>query len=105
VHPPPSPGWADFTIMKECTPESGHCHSVTLWGKHPPPRHIHMCPPMYGWASEQIVSSSSFMFIRNSLGHSTFVCTVYYTSAMGSNMNIEDILAPIPLLVMKKNNL
>ncbi len=24
----PSPGWADFTIMMECTPESGHCHSV-----------------------------------------------------------------------------
>jgi hypothetical protein len=25
-----SPGWADFTIMMECTgtPESGHCHSV-----------------------------------------------------------------------------
>jgi hypothetical protein len=26
--PPPSPGWADFTIMMECTPESSHCHSV-----------------------------------------------------------------------------
>jgi hypothetical protein len=26
--PPPSPGWADFTIMMECTPEIGHCHSV-----------------------------------------------------------------------------
>jgi hypothetical protein len=25
VHSPPSPGWADFTIMIECTPESGHC--------------------------------------------------------------------------------
>ncbi len=24
----PSPGWADFTIMMECTPESGHCLSV-----------------------------------------------------------------------------
>jgi hypothetical protein len=32
VHPPPSPGWADFIIMMECMPESGHCHSVcTLW--------------------------------------------------------------------------
>jgi len=29
VHPPPlSTGWADLTIMMECTPESGHCHSV-----------------------------------------------------------------------------
>jgi hypothetical protein len=28
VHPPVSPGLADFTIMKEFTPESGHCHSV-----------------------------------------------------------------------------
>jgi len=28
VHPPPSPGWADFTIMMECTPESGHCQFV-----------------------------------------------------------------------------
>jgi hypothetical protein len=29
VHPPPpSLGWADFTLMMECTPESGHCHSV-----------------------------------------------------------------------------
>ncbi len=24
VHPPPSPGWDEFTIMMECTPESGH---------------------------------------------------------------------------------
>ncbi len=31
VHPPPSPGWADFTIMMECTtPESGHCHSLCV---------------------------------------------------------------------------
>ncbi len=30
--PPPSPGWANFSIMMECTPESGRCHSVyTLW--------------------------------------------------------------------------
>ncbi len=26
--PPPSPAWADFSIMMECKPESGHCHSV-----------------------------------------------------------------------------
>jgi hypothetical protein len=25
---PPVPGWANFSIMMECTPESGHCHSV-----------------------------------------------------------------------------
>ncbi len=32
--PPPSPAWADLTLMIECTPESGHCHSVcTLWYK------------------------------------------------------------------------
>jgi hypothetical protein len=35
VHPPLSTSRADFTIVMECTPESGHCHSVcTLW---PPP--------------------------------------------------------------------
>ncbi len=28
VHPPASPGWADFTIMTEYTPESGHFHFV-----------------------------------------------------------------------------
>jgi hypothetical protein len=28
VHPPASPGWAGFTILLACTPESGHCHSV-----------------------------------------------------------------------------
>jgi hypothetical protein len=29
---PPTPGWPDVTIMMECSPESGHCHSVcTLW--------------------------------------------------------------------------
>ncbi len=28
LHPPPSPGWAVFSIMMEYTPESGHCHSV-----------------------------------------------------------------------------
>jgi hypothetical protein len=26
--PPPSPGWHDFSIMMECTPESGFCHSI-----------------------------------------------------------------------------
>ncbi len=25
---PPSPGWANFSITMECTPESGHCHCV-----------------------------------------------------------------------------
>ncbi len=25
VHPQPSPGWAEFTIVIECKPESGHC--------------------------------------------------------------------------------
>jgi len=25
---PPSTAWAVFTLMMECTPESGHCHSV-----------------------------------------------------------------------------
>jgi hypothetical protein len=30
--PPPSPCWADFTIMMECTTESGHCRSAySLW--------------------------------------------------------------------------
>jgi hypothetical protein len=34
VHPPPSPARADFSIMMECTPEIGLCHSVsTLWFK------------------------------------------------------------------------
>ncbi len=29
MHPPPSPERrADFTIMMECVPESGHCYSV-----------------------------------------------------------------------------
>ncbi len=26
--PPHPQAWADFTFMMECTPESGHCHSV-----------------------------------------------------------------------------
>jgi hypothetical protein len=26
--PPPSPAWANFSIMMQCTPESGRCHSV-----------------------------------------------------------------------------
>ncbi len=26
--PPHSPDWAEFTIMMECTPESGHCQSI-----------------------------------------------------------------------------
>jgi hypothetical protein len=30
VRPPPSPGWADFSIMMEFTPESGRCHSVCV---------------------------------------------------------------------------
>ncbi len=30
VHPLPSPGWAEFTVMMECRPESGHCQSSTL---------------------------------------------------------------------------
>jgi hypothetical protein len=28
VHPPPSPAWANFTLMTECTPESSRCYSV-----------------------------------------------------------------------------
>jgi hypothetical protein len=28
VHPPPSRAWANFSIMMECMPESGRCHSV-----------------------------------------------------------------------------
>jgi hypothetical protein len=32
VSPPPSQAWANFSIMMECTPESGRCQSVcTLW--------------------------------------------------------------------------
>jgi hypothetical protein len=31
VHPPPSPAWANFTVMIECTPESSRCYSVYLW--------------------------------------------------------------------------
>ncbi len=27
----PRPGWHDFTIMVECTPESGNCHSVSTY--------------------------------------------------------------------------
>ncbi len=27
MQPPHSPGWADFSIMMECTLESGHCES------------------------------------------------------------------------------
>jgi hypothetical protein len=28
MHPPSLPAWANFSIMMECTPESGRCHSV-----------------------------------------------------------------------------
>jgi hypothetical protein len=27
----PSPAWANFSIMMECTPESGSCHSVCMY--------------------------------------------------------------------------
>jgi hypothetical protein len=27
-HQPPLPGWAEFTIMMECTSESNHCQSI-----------------------------------------------------------------------------
>jgi hypothetical protein len=27
-HSPPSPAWANFSIMMECTPEIGRCHSL-----------------------------------------------------------------------------
>ncbi len=32
MHPSPSPGWANFSIMMKCTPESGHCHSMCTLG-------------------------------------------------------------------------
>ncbi len=32
MHPPPTPGWADFTIMLEFTPESGPSHFCILCG-------------------------------------------------------------------------
>jgi hypothetical protein len=28
VDPPPTPAWANFTLVMECTPESGNYHSV-----------------------------------------------------------------------------
>ncbi len=28
MHPPPSPAWANFTLMIECTLESSRCYSV-----------------------------------------------------------------------------
>ncbi len=28
MHPPPSPAWANFTLMMECRPESSVCYSV-----------------------------------------------------------------------------
>ncbi len=28
MNPPPSPAWANFTLMMECTPESECCYSV-----------------------------------------------------------------------------
>jgi hypothetical protein len=28
MHPPPSPAWANFTLIIECTPESSSCYSV-----------------------------------------------------------------------------
>jgi hypothetical protein len=28
MHPPPSPAWVIFSILMECTPESGRCHSA-----------------------------------------------------------------------------
>jgi hypothetical protein len=30
MHPPPLPSRADFTLTMECTPESGHCHSMCV---------------------------------------------------------------------------
>jgi hypothetical protein len=27
----PSPGWANFSIMMECTPDSGNCHSACVY--------------------------------------------------------------------------
>jgi len=30
VHLQPSPGWAEFTIMMERTPESGYCQSICI---------------------------------------------------------------------------
>ncbi len=32
VHTPPAPAWANFSIIMECSPECGRCHSMcTLW--------------------------------------------------------------------------
>jgi hypothetical protein len=33
VQPPPPPVWANFTLMVECKPESGRCHSVNSVAK------------------------------------------------------------------------
>ncbi len=32
MHPLPSPAWAIFSIMMECTPGIGHCHTVCTLG-------------------------------------------------------------------------
>jgi hypothetical protein len=41
---PPSPAWANFTLMMECTPESSRCFSVySVTRTDPPPTAGHFC--------------------------------------------------------------
>ncbi len=40
MHPSPSPGWADFSIM-ECMPERGHCNLVYTMSLVYPPLLLH----------------------------------------------------------------
>jgi hypothetical protein len=48
VHPSPTQGWADFSIMMEGTPESGHCECSAYNGVGPLLSQIeNLCPRVH----------------------------------------------------------
>ncbi len=59
------PGWADFTITMECTPETSHCHSVcTLWAKHC----MHRLSIVYALSSVKHAALPFPLFCSNTTG-------------------------------------
>ncbi len=62
--PPPSPAWANFTLMIECTPESSGCNSV--YSVHP---HLH----------QPGLILPSWLNVRQKAAVAT-LCTLWYQS-------------------------
>jgi hypothetical protein len=61
--PPPLPAWADFSIVMECTPESGHCHSVCT-----------LCSKLFPAQINDVQYMTNYLLLKEKLYMTTTFC-------------------------------